>query len=448
MTRTILLAIALATTATATAQARSDVDPVRVRAHLDFLAGPELRGRGSATPDEAVAAAYVATQLQSYGLKPAPGMTGYLQPIPVLRQMLAGPVELLIDGVPARDATLLRGAGGVWGGKVAVLGRTAPDAKASVLVVPADADKTIDIAKVRNQLGATVTIVAASADTRRTIEASGGTPALPRSFADDVPAGRSSSVAVGPETMQWLLRGSPTVALSIPFTLARATTTNAVAYLPGSDPAAGVLLLSAHLDHLGVGADGTIWPGANDDGSGTVALMEVARAMAAGKRPRRGILFVAYGSEERGGFGARWFGEHPPVPLDSIAANIEFEMIGAPVPKLAANRLMMTGYERSDLGPELRGHGALIDADPYPDQHYFERSDNYALALRGVVAHTVSGYGEVATYHTSQDTPDRIDARFMVGAIESLLKPIRWLAGSRFTPRWTKDGRPQEKPRG
>lgn len=441
MARIILLALALASTA---AQARTDVDPVRVRAALDFLAGPELRGRGSATPDEAVAAAYVATELQSFGLKPAPGMNGYLQHIPVLRQMPAGPVELLIDGVPARDATLLRGTGGVWGGKVAVLGQIAPGTKANVLLVPDGAASNADIAKARTEIGATVTIVPADQDARRAVEASGGKPNLPVSFADEVPAGRNSTIAVGAATMQRLRRDGAKVTLSIPFTLAHATTTNAVAYLLGRDPAAGVLLLTAHLDHLGVGADGTIWPGANDDASGTVALMEIARAMATGKRPRRGILFVAYGSEERGGFGARWFGDHPPVPLAQIAANIEFEMIGARVPKLGSDRLMMTGYERSDLGSALRAHGALVDADPYPEQHYFERSDNYALALRGVVAHTISGYGEVATYHTPQDTPDRIDSAFMVRAIESLMTPIRWLADSRFVPRWTKDGQPKE----
>jgi aminopeptidase YwaD len=443
MFRASILALALASTTTV-AQARSEVDPVRVRAQLDFLAGPDLHGRGSATPDEAVAAAYVASQLQGYGLKTAPGMTGYLQRIPILRQAQAGPVELLIDGVPAPDATPLRVVGGVWGGKVAILGRIAPDTKAAVLVVPDVGAKSVDIAKARTQVGAAVTIVAADKDTVRATEASGGRPAMPRFFPNEPPAGRTSTVAVGPDTMRRLLAGAPTVTLSVPFTLAHDSTTNAVAYLPGSDPAAGVLLLTAHLDHLGIGADGTIWPGANDDASGTIALMEIARSMAIGKRPRRGILFVAYGSEERGGFGARWFGDHPPVPLKDIAANIEFEMIGASVPKLAADRLMMTGYDRSDLGPELRAHGALIDADPYPEQHYFQRSDNYALALRGVVAHTVSGYGEVATYHTPQDTPNRIDAVYMVNAIESLLKPIRWLADSRFTPRWIKDGQPKE----
>ena len=443
MIRTFMLAAVLASIG-ASAQARSDVDPVRVRAHLDYLAGPELRGRGSATPDEAVAAAYVAAQLQGYGLKTAPGMSGYLQRIRVLRQVLAPPVELLIDGTPAEDVTLLRGTGGVWGGKVAVLGRIVPGTKAGVLVVSVGSASNADIAKARTEIGANVTVVAADKGTLRTTEASGGRPSLPMSFSNEVPAGHNSTVAVGPETMQRLLRDGANVVLSVPFTLAHDTTTNAVAYLPGRDPTAGVLLLSAHLDHLGIGADGTIWPGANDDASGTVALLEIARAMATGKQPRRGILFVAYGSEERGGFGSRWFGDHPPVPLNQIAANIEFEMLGARVPKLASDRLMMTGYERSDLGKELRAHGALVDADPYPEQNYFRRSDNYALALRGVVAHTVSGYGEVATYHTPQDTPDRVDSVFMVRAIESLMKPIRWLADSRFTPRWTKEGRPKE----
>lgn len=443
MVRAFVLALTLVTAVTAV-EARSDVDPIRVRAHLDFLAGPDLRGRGSATPDEAVAAAYVAAQLKGYGLKTAPGMNGYLQRIPVLRQVSAAPPELLVDGVSVHDATLLRGTGGVWGGKVAVFGRIAAGTKAAVLVVPDATATNAAIAKARTDIGANVTVVAADKSTQRTTEASGGRPSLPMSFPNEVPTGRNSTVAVGSETMQRLLRAGATATLSVPFTLAHDTTTNAVAYLPGRDASAAVLLLSSHLDHLGVGADGTIWPGANDDASGTVALLEIARAMAAGKQPRRGILFVAYGSEERGGFGSRWFGDHPPVPLNQIAANIEFEMLGARVPKLASDRLMMTGYERSDLGKELRSHGALIDADPYPEQNYFRRSDNYALALRGVVAHTVSGFGEVTTYHTPQDTPDRVDSVFMVRAIASLMKPIRWLADSRFTPRWAKDGRPKE----
>jgi aminopeptidase YwaD len=441
MRRTIALAALLLAT---TAQARDEVSPARVHAHLAFLAGPELRGRGSATPDEATAAAYVAAQFESFGLTRAPGMTGWLQKAPVLRQAWAGEPELLVSGVRAPGVTLLLGAGGVWGGKVAVMGRFASGTKADVLVVPDTTTSQVDLVKARVALGATLTVVSADERTRRAAEAGGGRPRMPASFADGAPVGRTATVAAGPEAIAMLTREGATAVLSVPFTLEHAVTTNAVGYLPGTDPAAGVILLSAHLDHLGVAPDGTVWPGANDDASGTVALLEIARTMAMGKRPRRGVLFVAYGSEERGGFGARWFGEHPPVPLDRIVANVEFEMLGARVPKFTSERLMMTGYERSNFGPALRAHGALIDADPYPEENYFRRSDNYALALKGVVAHTVSGWGAPPTYHTPQDTPDRVESGFMVRAIGSLLGPVRWLANGRFEPKWNPGGRPVE----
>jgi aminopeptidase YwaD len=217
----------------------------------------------------------------------------------------------------------------------------------------------------------------------------------------------------------------------------------AIGYLPGRDAKSGVLLVSAHLDHLGV-IDGVVYPGANDDASGTTAVLELAHALAAGKPPRRGILFVAYGSEEIGGFGSRWFAAHPPVPLASIAANIELEMIGAQDPKLPANTLMMTGFERSNLGEALRRHGASVTADPYPEQHFFQRSDNYQLALAGVVAHTISGWAVPPTYHQPTDTVASLDPAFMTRAVQSLVEPIRWMADSGFTPEWREGGRPRE----
>src|SRR3546814_3260280 len=99
--------------------------------------------------------------------------------------------------------------------------------------------------------------------------------------------------------------------------------------------------------------------GANDDASGTTAVIEIARALAAGKQPKRSILFVCYGSEEIGLYGSKYFGEHPPVPLDRIVANIEFEMIGAQDAKLPKDTLMMTGDERSNLGEVIQAHGGI-----------------------------------------------------------------------------------------
>ncbi len=266
---------------------------------------------------------------------------------------------------------------------------------------------------------------------------------MPAYFPDDAtPPPRTVQVGAPEAALKAAIRPGARVTLTIPGRLKSGATTNAVGYLPGSDPAAGVILLSAHLDHLGVGLDGKVFAGANDDASGVTALLEFARLLAAGEPPRRGVLFVAYGSEETNGFGARWFGDHPPVPLERIEANLEFEMLGAPVPKLASDRLQMTGFERSNLGAALKDHGALIDADPYPDQNYFRRSDNYALALRGVVAHTLSGYGEPTTYHSPTDTIENLDMDFMVKAIGSLIAPIRWQVDGKFEPSWYPGGKP------
>ncbi len=226
-------------------------------------------------------------------------------------------------------------------------------------------------------------------------------------------------------------------------------TWNAIGWLPGSDPASGTILLTAHLDHLGAkeipaGQDG-IYNGANDDAAGTTAVLELAHALASGPKLKRNVLFVCYGSEELGGVGSTYFGAHPPVPLESLVANLEFEMIGNQDPKMPKGVLLLTGWERSNLGPTLKEHGALLGPDPYPEQHFFQRSDNYSLALKGVVAHTAAGWGTVPTYHQPNDDLAHLDLPFMTVAIQSLVEPMRWLASSDFRPQWNKGGRPEPR---
>src|ERR1041384_2838255 len=219
-------------------------------------------------------------------------------------------------------------------------------------------------------------------------------------------------------------------------------TWNAIGVLRGSDQRAAseVIMISAHLDHLGVNealtGDDKIFNGADDDASGSVAVMELARVLASGKRPRRTIYFICFGSEERGGYGSRAFIANPPVPLPQIVADLTFEMLGRPDAKVPAGTLWLTGYERSTLGPELARQGAALVADPRPDQHFFQRSDNYPLALRGVVAHTVSSFGLHNDYHRVSDEISKIDFPFMTRSLNSLVKPVEWFANSSFRPAW------------
>jgi Zn-dependent M28 family amino/carboxypeptidase len=216
-------------------------------------------------------------------------------------------------------------------------------------------------------------------------------------------------------------------------------TWNVIGVLRGSDRHEAIML-SAHLDHLGVNdaapGDDKIFNGADDDASGPVAVIELARALSSGKRPRRTIYFVCFGSEERRGLGSRHFIDNPPVPLTQIVADLQFEMLGRPDSAVPAGTLWLTGFERSNLGPELARHGAALVADPHPQQRFFQRSDNYPLALRGVIAHTVSSFGLHTDYHRASDDVSKIDFPFMTRSINSLVKPIRWLANSDFRPAW------------
>jgi hypothetical protein len=226
-----------------------------------------------------------------------------------------------------------------------------------------------------------------------------------------------------------------------------ATTTNVVGIIPGSDRklAKETILLSAHLDHLGVreGMTGdNIFNGADDDASGVVAVLELAQALAKGKKPKRTVVFALFGSEEIGGWGARHFQQHPPAPIESFVANLEFEMIGRPDSAVAPHTLWLTGYERSDLGAQLAAHGARLVADPHPEQNFFRRSDNYVLALKGIIAHTVSSFGLHTDYHRPSDDLAHIDFAHMTDAIASMVEPVKWLVNTDFKPQWAKDGKP------
>jgi Peptidase family M28 len=222
---------------------------------------------------------------------------------------------------------------------------------------------------------------------------------------------------------------------------------NVIGMLRGRDSSLqrAAILLSAHLDALGIGTPvngDNIYNGADDDASGTTAVLEIARVLGRGPRPRRTVIFALFGSEELGGLGASYFREHSPLPLKDISANLEFEMIGRPDPALKDDPLWLTGWERSNLGPALAAHGARLVADPHSAENFFARSDNFVLAKDGVVAQTISSYGLHKDYHQPSDDLAHLDFKHMDAAIGSLLAPVEWLVNSDFQPKWNVGGHP------
>lgn len=424
------------------------VKPEWISAHVRFLAGPELQGRGSATRDEAIAAAYVAARFQGYGLQPPPGSDSYVQKIKVVRPRLESEPALTVAGKAVKGATLiLGGADRVTGTATVYAGAEAAGVPTGDVLFVSNAALTPSAAiRAARGKGAKLLVLRASEATAKLWEQIGKQPRLTSFLAGQPPQAGLSVIVLPAAAFDKAAKsaGKP-VDMTLPGLIREEVeTTNAIGYLPGTDPKAGVILLAAHVDHLGVQPDGTVMYGANDDASGVAAVLELAHALSSGKRHKRGILFAAFGAEEMGGFGSRAFAAAPPVPLNDIVANLAFEMIGAQDPKLPAGTMMMTGFERSTLGPALVERGALVAKDPYPEQNFFARSDNYQLALRGVVAHTISGWAVTPTYHSPKDTIANLDIPFMARAVQSLIGPVRWLADGDYRPDWTPGGKPGE----
>ena len=434
----------------AMAQATRAVERNAVEAHMNFLAGEELQGRGSATRDEAIAAAYVAAQFRLAGLTPAPGMDGYVQKAPVTKVTPSGEARLAIGGMSltqGADFAVMAGGLNAASGAISVVADPAsiPSGAEALMVAPPEGPA------VRAMFGSLMRSGARLILLRRTdvlAQATGdsGTRDPIIRLADATPPAGPVVLVLAPDVFDRLKAASGTASYDPGDTVVEAGfTSNAIGWLAGSEPDGPVLMVSAHLDHIGLRSDGVVMYGANDDASGTVAVIELARALAGSGPHRMNVMFVAYGSEEAGLLGSRYFVNNPPVPLDRIRANLEIEMIADQDPQLPAGVMMMTGFERSNFGPELKARGALVGPDPYPEQNFFERSDNFALAQRGIVAHTVSGWATIPTYHTPEDTIANINFDFMTQAIQSLVAPLSAVAEGDFTPEWAEGGRPPER---
>ncbi|MFS0738362.1 M28 family metallopeptidase [Sphingomonas sp. 1P06PA] len=421
--------------------------------HVAVLADDKMEGRLTGTPGYDRAAAYVAGRFRKYGLKPA-GTDGYLQPIAFETQVVdaAGSTATLIaKGVEtplAIGAQLLisaRGgprpaateaplvfigyglhipeaghddfAGVDLKGKIAVFVAGGPQSISGALKSHARAERgklleargavgfiSIDTPKMMEQPWARAVALSTQAglyfadaalrDVKGVQFAGSFNPAegerlfagSGRRFAEIAALADASKPIPGFALGQVL---KATVATR----LGTAAAANVVGVLEGSDPAlkAEHVVLSAHLDGLGIGAPeggDAIYNGAMDNAAGVASLLEIARGYRKGKvRPRRSILFLAVTAEEKGLLGSRYFARRPSVPKPSLVADINLDM---PLPLWPLTSLLALGQEESSLGSDVRAIGVAMGLpvinDPLPDRNSFIRSDQYAFIEQGVPA--------------------------------------------------------------
>lgn len=435
------------------------VSEASVRAHLEFLASDALNGRASGSRDEHIAAEYVGAQFRRLGFEAGGTSGSFVQTIAIERRtttaapvLVVGPdasprarwthgQEILVGAI-ARDTA----AGTLQRVDMKVTPEPEVTPGAAILLVngtPADAGLLF-------RKGAAIVLTRETPQQRARWQ-NARPVSLPRRLGGVAERpDRASAITLSNEAADLLQAMPRNTPLRLEFTAAvegeAGQTYNAVGILRGSDRSGDAILITSHLDHLGrrdtaPGAD-KIFNGADDDASGTVAVIEIAEAMARRGRPRRTVIFASFGSEEVGGAGAAYLLINPPAPLERMVANVEFEMIGRPDAAVPPHTLWLTGYERSDLGVQLAAHGARLAQDPHPEQSFFTRSDNITLARKGVVAHTVSSFGLHKDYHQASDETRMIDYAHMTESIASMVEPLLWLANSDFKPAWKPGLRP------
>lgn len=215
------------------------------------------------------------------------------------------------------------------------------------------------------------------------------------------------------------------IALSFDKTLVQLRSSNVLGLLEGTDLKEEYVVLTAHYDHLGK-RNGAIWYGADDDGSGTSAILELAKAFtkakAAGKGPRRSILFMTVSGEEKGLWGSDYYAQHPVFPLEKTSVNLNIDMIGRIDPDRkhgdSTNYIYIVGDDKlsSDLKPISEAVNKKYSKleldykynDPNDPERIYYRSDHFNFAKNGVpVIFYFSGLHP--DYHKPTDTPDKIN---------------------------------------
>jgi Zn-dependent M28 family amino/carboxypeptidase len=473
-------------------QAAATITPADVYARIEFLASDQMRGRNTPSPELELAAAYLVSQYRLMGFQPGgEGGTFYQWwPYPQ-RQLNASEASFDIAGTSGstrlqlgRDffsaggtAQPIRSAGLVYAGRGAdeVFAEGTLRDRIVVVAIPGGPSRNwrLERNRLRNgaqRAGATAVVyvldapwtadsIARYAQTAQNpTRTLGGEVAYPQFFVGQDAARRMFAAAGLSFDEQWRAGEGMTRPVSLAGitasaglpqrTLDAGRAPNVIAILPGSDPALRdeYVVLSAHMDHVGVGTpvDGdSIYNGADDDASGTTGLLEVAEAMARlGVRPRRSIVFLHVSGEEKGLIGSEWYSDHPTVPLAQMVANVNVDMIA----RNAADSVVVIGKDYSTLGdlanrldeahPELN---LTLSDDIWPEERFFFRSDHFNFARKEVPSiFFFSGVHE--DYHRPSDEVEKIDADKAARISRMVLYLVHAIANDPQRPRWDPAG--------
>jgi hypothetical protein len=426
MKKLIYILVVLFTTTTFAQKENKLITAKNVERIIKTLSADDMMGRPASDPAKIEkATAFIESEFKKIGLQPMKGLTSYRQEF-TKERISPGKLEVVVNGeiVPSANTLLASEQAQI-------------DLTSGLIIKRIDADASG--ANPRQYF-----FGKASAITRDTANALViVAPENKEAFEEFKGFFKSRFTSGRKGTKVFVLGNYAPTSYSIKATQVKENMklANVVGILTGKTKPDEFVVFSGHFDHIGIQkpVDGdSIANGADDDASGTTAVIELARYFKKIKNNNRSIIFVAFTAEEIGGFGSRYFSEQ--LNPGKVMAMFNIEMIGK-LSKFGKNHAFITGYERSDFGEilqkNLAGTPFNFKPDPYPEQNLFYRSDNATLARLGVPAHTISTdqIDIDKLYHTVNDEFESMDIENIVATIRAIALSSKTIVNGFDTPK-------------
>lgn len=397
-----------------------DINKIITKEYVDglikTLSSDEMEGRGTFTPGIDRAATFIETQFENIGLKPLPGESGYRQSFfkynvsPELTKVtidgqLVADANVVVLGNESESAEFDQGNSDGWirldpsGDFMKQYRELSQSGKKQLVLVDSKFEGMFNRLKAYMSRGSMV-------DEK------------------DLTEGKSAPIVMvlGLDTVKTGFK------VELKSSIKKLPLFNVAGMIPGKSKEKEVVVFSGHYDHLGIIKaleQDSIANGADDDASGTTAMIALAKYYKALNNNERTLIFVAFTAEEIGGFGAKYFSNK--LNPDDVVAMFNIEMIGKDS-KFGPNTAFITGFDKSDFGKilqkNLEGTEFAFHPDPYPKQNLFYRSDNATLAALGVPAHTISTcqIEDDKLYHTVKDEYSSLDTENILATIKGIAK--------------------------
>ena len=395
-----------------------------VKRIISTLASDDMRGRETFTPDIEKAARFIELEYGKAGLLPMKGYDGYRQNF-TLTRVIPGKTSMILNGKEILQDSIF-----VITNTSVLSWNDIEDVR--LAKITADQDLLLEYKKYLSGNKKTLVLVNPKfAASFKLLSDHYKKPTIkPKN-----PSDRQVVFAIG------TFEDIKSIQINFESKTEESPLFNIAGVIPGKTKPDEYVIFSGHYDHLGILAPikgDSIANGADDDASGTTAVIALAKYFKKLNDNARTLIFVAFTAEEKGAFGSKQFATS--VDPDKVVAMFNIEMIGK-ASKWGQNSAFITGFERSDFGTilqkNLEGTAFKFYPDPYPDQNLFYRSDNASLAAVGVPAHTISTdqIDIDKLYHTVKDEFSSLDVANITSAIRAIALSSRTIVAGTDTPK-------------